>query len=75
LKTRYKGALGSATPVAVVRELQREIGGNVYRKYKNEGRPVDIVYLDFSKAFNTLSHKMLLENLMKYGLDEQSKTG
>jgi len=33
---------------------------------------VDIVYLDFSKAFNTLSHNILLGKLRKCGLDEWS---
>jgi len=28
----------------------------------DERRAVDIVYLDFSKAFKTLSHKILIEN-------------
>jgi len=32
---------------------------------------VDIVYLDFSKDFNTVSHQILVEKLTKYGLDEQ----
>ncbi|GAB0182191.1 mitochondrial enolase superfamily member 1 [Grus japonensis] len=35
------------------------------------GRVVDIVYLDFSKAFNTVSCKILIDKPMKYGLDEQ----
>ena len=30
-----------------------------------------IVYLDFSKDFNTVSHQILVEKLTKYGLDEQ----
>ena len=45
----------------------------------DEGRAVDTGYLDFSKAFDTVSLKILTEKLLKYGLDEQtvnrSKTG
>jgi len=37
-----------------------------------EGRAVDIVYLDFNKASDTVSHKILIEELIKYGLDEQT---
>ncbi|GAB0183017.1 mitochondrial enolase superfamily member 1 [Grus japonensis] len=36
-----------------------------------EGRAVGIVHLDFCKAFDTVSHKILMEKLMKYGLAEQ----
>lgn len=35
-----------------------------------EGRAVDVVYLDFSKAFNSLSCINLIENLMKYGMNK-----
>ncbi|KAK4823682.1 hypothetical protein QYF61_005653 [Mycteria americana] len=35
----------------------------------DEGKAVDVVYLDFSKAFGTLSNSILLEKLAAHGLD------
>ena len=35
------------------------------------GRPVDLVYLDFAKAFYTIPHKRLLVKLEAYGIDDQ----
>lgn len=33
----------------------------------DEGRTVDIVYIDFRKAFITVTCKILIKKLMKYG--------
>lgn len=38
----------------------------------DEARAVDTVYLDFTKAFNTAFYKIIVEKLMKYGLDEET---
>jgi len=35
----------------------------------DEGRAVDVIYLDFSKAFDTVLFRILLEKLTAHGLD------
>ncbi|CAM5159683.1 unnamed protein product [Natator depressus] len=42
-----------------------EITGSV-----DEGKAVDVIYLDFSKGFDTVSHSILASKLKTYGLDE-----
>jgi len=38
----------------------------------DEGRAVDIIYLYFNKAFDTVSHNIFISNLRKCGVDEWS---
>ena len=38
----------------------------------DEGKAVDIVYLDFQKTFNTAPHRILIEKLAAHGLDERT---
>jgi len=38
----------------------------------DEGRAMDVVYLNFSKAFDTVSHNSLLGKLRKCRLDKRS---
>ena len=38
------------------------------------GKPVDALYLDFGRAFDSLNHDLLFEKLLKYGVPTRSLT-
>jgi len=38
-------------------------------RLEDEGNAVDVVYLDFGRAFDTVPHSILLEKLATHGLD------
>ena len=40
----------------------------------DKGRPVDVVYLDFAKAFDTVPHKRLLYKIRSVGMDHRVST-
>ena len=39
-------------------------------RWIDDGKAVDVVYLDFSRAFDTVSHSIVAAKLRKCGLDD-----
>ena len=37
-------------------------------KWADDGSPVDVIYLDFQKAFDKVPHQRLLVQLKSYGM-------
>ena len=40
------------------------------RKWADDGSPVDVIYLDFQKAFDKVPHQRLLIKLKSHGMGE-----
>ena len=45
-----------------------------WTKYLDESLPVDAIYLDFAKAFDSLPHQRMLNKLVSYGIKENLLT-
>lgn len=41
----------------------------------DDGRAVDVVYLDITKTFDSVPHNILMDKLRKYGIDEWIEEG
>ncbi|KAK4823255.1 hypothetical protein QYF61_000222 [Mycteria americana] len=75
-KKGWKEDLGNYRPVSLTsvpgKVLEQIILSAIMRHMTNsvdEGKAVDVVYLDFSKAFDSISHSIHLEKLAAHGLD------
>ena len=63
LKSSQHGFMNKKSCLTNLLELLEHI-----TKYIDEGYPVDIIYLDFAKAFDKVPHKILLKKLRKKGI-------
>ena len=57
-------------PRRKLREADTPVPRNAVTCWVDGGKAVDVIYLDFRKAFDTVSHDILITKLRKCGIDE-----
>ncbi|KAK4821801.1 hypothetical protein QYF61_003830 [Mycteria americana] len=60
---------GKVMEQLILSAIMRHVQDNQVTHLMDEGKAVDVVYLDFRKALDTISHSILLEKLAVHGLD------
>ncbi|KAK4825622.1 hypothetical protein QYF61_001302 [Mycteria americana] len=70
----YRSVSLSLVPGKVIEQIifsaiTQHVQDNQVNRLVDEGKAVDVVYLDFSKAFGSVSNHILLEKLAAHGLD------
>ena len=65
-KEQFGFLAGKSTVLQLIESYEKWLSA------KNEGVQVDIVFLDFAKAFDKISHEKLLKKLYAYGIRDKN---
>ncbi|KAK3086726.1 hypothetical protein FSP39_022531 [Pinctada imbricata] len=63
-KKQYGFMSGRSTALQLLSVLEK------WTNALDEGNPIDCIYMDFQKAFDTVPHRRLISKLKSYGIDE-----
>ena len=66
---RTKGAEKNANNLGTFLQNIPIVTINEWMSYLDEGIPVDVAYLDFKKAFDSVPHKRLIHKMQGYGVE------
>ena len=64
-KKQFGFLKGRSTSIQLLNVLDQ------WTKDLDQGKPVDCIYMDFQKCFDTVPHKRLLHKLKAYGITEE----